>query len=43
MQGLPSKLVLGADPQANAPGPAMLFETDTGGLRHGPDGQQCRL
>jgi len=35
----PFKLQLGVDPQANAPGPVMLFETDTGAVsschRHG--------
>jgi len=34
----PFKLLLGLDPQANAPGPVMLFETDTGRLWHDPDG-----
>src|SRR5262249_52975560 len=34
----PFKLLLGADPQANAPGPVMLFETDTSRLWYDADG-----
>jgi Ca2+-binding RTX toxin-like protein len=34
----PFQLLVGIDPQANAPGPVMLFETGTGRLWHDADG-----
>ena len=39
----PFKLLLGLDPQANTPGPVMLFETDTGRLWYDPDGNSPAL
>jgi Ca2+-binding RTX toxin-like protein len=39
----PFKLLPGLDPQANTPGPVMLFETDTGRLWFDPDGNNPEL